>query len=260
MDFDEKASVYEKISTSQKQAAEHLASLLTFINEGDKILDVGCGTGYFTDLIYKKSNNVEGIDISNNMINTASKIRPHIKFKVADGEDYKTEEKFSLITTNAVTYYFKNLIGTFRKFHHLLEKNGVYALQAQTIVTPQFSKAIDGLTLNPETKSIFSGFKMPTHQLERSEYETLIKKAGFEIFFSEEIKYSTETTTNGAMDIFRSGTATPLLNQEAYSKKLTDKYINEFWSTIKYGLEIQTSETGHITLEIPRVYILARKK
>ncbi|UTH74157.1 methyltransferase domain-containing protein [Chromobacterium sp. IIBBL 290-4] len=259
MDFNEKASVYERISTSQRRAAEHLASLLTFINDGDTVLDVGCGTGYFTELLHKKTTHVEGIDIAEKMIKTALELRPFIKFSIANGEEYASEKSFSLITTNSVTYYFKDLLGTFKRFYNLLNQNGVYALQAQTIVTPEFSIAINNLHHNAVTEDIFSSFKMPTNQLEQYEYESLIQAAGFEIFHSEEISYRTKVSIDEALDVFKSGTATPLLDQKAYGKQLTDHYIREFWSVIRSGIEKQASSSSEVTLTIPRTYILARK-
>ncbi len=259
MDFNEKASIYERISTSQQQAATHLASLLHFIREGDEILDVGCGTGYFTELLYKKSPNVTGIDIAEGMVKTASELRPFIKFSIGDGEDYISNRRYSLITTNAVTYYFKDLLGTFKNFHHLLDINGVYALQAQTIVTPEFTQAINGLLDNKDTEAHFSSFKMPTNQLEKHEYEKILSSAGFKVFHSEEIQYKTTTTVEGALDIFKSGTATPLLNQKAYGKQLTDDYIHHFWRIIRSGIEKQAANNGEITLTIPRAYLLSRK-
>jgi len=61
--------------------------------ENSKILDVGCGVGWFTNYIYFNiSKNVKGIDFSNKAIwFHAKRLYPSIDFKVADLYKYKYE-------------------------------------------------------------------------------------------------------------------------------------------------------------------------
>ena len=137
MDFNQKAHIWESISFSQKQAADDLFKLLN-VQSNDKILDIGCGTCYLTNKIYQISKNTSGMDNAENMIEVAKKLRPHINFFTGDAEELNYDEQYNLITTNAVTYYFKDMAGTFQKFYKALKKHGHYALQSRVLRTPQF--------------------------------------------------------------------------------------------------------------------------
>ncbi|MGJ3495843.1 hypothetical protein ACR9PT_14970 [Piscirickettsia salmonis] len=55
-----------------------------------------------------------------------------------------------------------------------------------------------------------------------------------------------------------SGTATPLLNQKAYSLALTDRYIEIFWDTIQKEFTKQAVD-GQILLDIPRAFLIVQK-
>jgi malonyl-CoA O-methyltransferase len=68
--FEQKAHLYENRLISQKVAAEHLFSLME-TKPTHTILDVGCGTGYLTELMASKTKNVPGIDIAPKMIEQA---------------------------------------------------------------------------------------------------------------------------------------------------------------------------------------------
>jgi ubiquinone/menaquinone biosynthesis C-methylase UbiE len=71
--FSEISAKYEKDSIVQKSASDILFDLLD-IQPNDKVLDLGCGTGYLTKLIKEKTNGkVVGIDPSDGMIEKANK-------------------------------------------------------------------------------------------------------------------------------------------------------------------------------------------
>ena len=50
---------------------EHVLQFLN-IKPDETLLDVGCGSGFFSDLAYKKGADVTGIDFSQKMIDTAT--------------------------------------------------------------------------------------------------------------------------------------------------------------------------------------------
>lgn len=257
MNFNDKASIYEQISISQKQAANKLFSLID-IDKSSNVIDVGCGTGYLTSLIKTKTDQVKGIDISPKMIEAAKKERPNINFYVEDGESLVAPDDYNLIITNAVTYYFKNVQSTFKNFYLSLKQNGIYALQAQTEVTPQFMIALNDLLLDEYTKGFYKDFKLPILQLSKVEFENKLLDIGFSIKHSELINFNNSYTLDEAMAIFKSGTATPLLNQAGYSKPITQEYIKKFWVILENGLKKQ-EKNGKISLDVPRCFILAKK-
>lgn len=81
--------------------------------QGQRILDLGCGTGYLTNLIAASGADVIGIDNSEAMIVKAKSTYPDIDFKVMSAEEFYFEKKFDAIFSNAVLHWvagYKNAI------------------------------------------------------------------------------------------------------------------------------------------------------
>lgn len=77
-----------KALTNKKRDINTLKFLFKFLNKKDKILDLACGYGRLAIPLAKKGFNIEGIDISPNLINNARKEAKRqklkIKFKIGD--------------------------------------------------------------------------------------------------------------------------------------------------------------------------------
>jgi trans-aconitate methyltransferase len=72
---------------------------------GEKILDVGCGTGQLADIIHNAGALVTGIDASPEMIKRAKENYNDIKFFVRDATDFFFEEKFDAAFSNAALHW-----------------------------------------------------------------------------------------------------------------------------------------------------------
>jgi SAM-dependent methyltransferase len=67
--------------------AEYLYKLGAY-KKGDKLLEIGCGTGLFTGKVYEATGaNIIGTDISEDLLEVARKQHPEIEFRVADAMD-----------------------------------------------------------------------------------------------------------------------------------------------------------------------------
>ena len=76
--FDNFSKDYDKLAFEQSLGTRYLSKIETNfvlencpIKKGEKILDMGIGTGRFASLLAKKGASIEGIDISEKMINKA---------------------------------------------------------------------------------------------------------------------------------------------------------------------------------------------
>lgn len=76
--------------------------------KGEKILDLGCGTGDLTYEISKSGAIVKGSDFSGEMIEKARKKFPQIPFIVENGETFRTNEKYDAVFSNAALHWMKN--------------------------------------------------------------------------------------------------------------------------------------------------------
>ena len=99
-----------------------------------KILDVGCGTGTHSDLIYKsKKTKIFGLDKNRYLINIAKKKNPNIYFRNVSLKSIK-EKNFDLVLSmfNVVNYFkdLKNLIFFFREIKNKTSKNSLFIFDA----------------------------------------------------------------------------------------------------------------------------------
>ncbi len=72
---------------------------------GERILDVGCGTGHLTAQIAALGATVVGLDSSAAMIEKAQVAYPHIEFKQADATDFSFLESFDAVFSNAALHW-----------------------------------------------------------------------------------------------------------------------------------------------------------
>jgi trans-aconitate methyltransferase len=72
---------------------------------GERILDVGCGTGQLTAQIAETKASVVGIDNSPAMIEEARRMFPEIEFKVADVHDFDGNALFDGVFSNAALHW-----------------------------------------------------------------------------------------------------------------------------------------------------------
>jgi trans-aconitate methyltransferase len=84
--------------------------LLVLLNAkpGERILDVGCGTGQLTADITQFGAEVVGIDSSPEMIATAQKNFPHVRFEVADVTALTYADEFDVVISNAALHWVRD--------------------------------------------------------------------------------------------------------------------------------------------------------
>ncbi len=98
-------------------------------NKNLTILDIGCGNGWFSNLMAKLKNNVVGLDVNLEELEQANQVfntTKNLQFVYADlfQDNLPFKNKFDIITLNACVQYFKDfdlLISTLKKF---LKPNG----------------------------------------------------------------------------------------------------------------------------------------
>ena len=74
---------------------------------GERILDLGCGTGHLTQQIAGRGATVLDIDSSPEMIAQARQNYPKLKFQLVDAASFRTSEPFDAVFSNAALHWMK---------------------------------------------------------------------------------------------------------------------------------------------------------
>jgi len=100
--------------------------LLTMLTPkpGERILDVGCGTGQLTADIAKAGADVIGLDVSPQMIKAARQNYPDLRFEVADIAATSYDSKFDAVFSNAALHWVKNQEGAIKAIARALKPGG----------------------------------------------------------------------------------------------------------------------------------------
>jgi len=72
---------------------------------GERILDLGCGTGHLTHRLADAGAEVVGIDQSDEMIETARETYSDLEFQQADARDFDVDEPFDAVFSNAALHW-----------------------------------------------------------------------------------------------------------------------------------------------------------
>ncbi len=98
------ASLYDDKHSFVYKYGEDLIDWLAPKN-GERILDLGCGTGQLTNELKKSGAEVTGIDNSPEMIAKAKASYPDIEFLVKDATDFLSSEPFDAFFSNATLHW-----------------------------------------------------------------------------------------------------------------------------------------------------------
>lgn len=119
--YDEKHSFVWKLGAS---VIELLAP-----QPGERILDVGCGTGQLTAQIAESGSTVVGIDNSPAMIEEARRLFPEVEFQLADAHDFQFDESFDGVFSNAALHWISDPAKVARCISDALKANGRVAVE-----------------------------------------------------------------------------------------------------------------------------------
>lgn len=98
------SSLYDQKHSFVFKYGEEVLVLLN-PQHGERILDVGCGTGHLTKLIAEAGAEVVGSDNSLEMVEAARAAYPDIEFVVADAADFSFTEPVDAVFSNAVLHW-----------------------------------------------------------------------------------------------------------------------------------------------------------
>lgn len=126
--FSKRANSYDQYAYIQRIVAKDLLAKIVKYHR-ENILDIGCGTGIFTQLLAKQfpKSQITAFDFSENMIKLAKdKLKTsRVEFQVAAIEDFSSGKKFDLITANASLHWLEDLNSFLWRYKNMLNQSGI---------------------------------------------------------------------------------------------------------------------------------------
>ncbi len=122
------AALYERGHSFVWKLSGGMVELLA-PQSGERVLDVGCGTGQLTAKIAEAGAEVFGIDSSPEMIAQASANYPDLQFAAADITHYRAESPFDAVFSNAVLHWVHDAEAAVRAIAGALRPGGRFVAE-----------------------------------------------------------------------------------------------------------------------------------
>jgi trans-aconitate 2-methyltransferase len=115
---------------------------------GERILDVGCGTGQLTSEIAKSGAKVVGLDQSREMIEASRANYPELSFEVADIAATDYDREFDAVFSNAALHWVRNQQGAITAIARALKPGGrfVFEMGGRGNIQQVWNAALQALT------------------------------------------------------------------------------------------------------------------
>jgi ubiquinone/menaquinone biosynthesis C-methylase UbiE len=143
LDSEELASTYERVSTRQFNHGKLLIEALA-PRPGERVLDVGCGTGrlgdYVADLV-APAGEVVGLDPLPLRIDIATRKNPRFKPSVGRAEDLSRfpDSSFDVVYMNSVFHWIEDKAQALREVRRVLKRGGRFGVNSADASRPHQS-------------------------------------------------------------------------------------------------------------------------
>jgi trans-aconitate 2-methyltransferase len=173
------ANLYDSKHDFVWKYGSDVVSLLA-LQRGERILDVGCGTGHLTAQIAESGAGVVGVDRSPEMIAAARKAFPNLNFDITDARKMPFESEFDAVFSNATLHWIHEPLLVIEGVRKALRPGGRFVAEfggKGNIRKMQnaFDRALEELHLSR------AGEINPWYYPSVAEYSALLEDSGFEV-------------------------------------------------------------------------------
>lgn len=188
LDTQELAHHYEQVSAAHQFKAGQMLIEELAVAPGEKILDVGSGTGLLAEYVaglVGPTGSVVGIDPLPLRIALAQqKGRPNLGFKVGTAYDLHefAEASFDVVYLNAVLHWLPDKLGPLREIYRVLKKGGRLGISTGSKDHPNQLQTIKALVLAREPYSHYTeASDGMADRVGASELRSLLEQTGFAV-------------------------------------------------------------------------------
>lgn len=162
--------------------------ILEKLNEEDnlgKLIELGCGTGYFTKALSDKSESIISTDISEEMLSIAREKLKEIEFQAMDCQDCKFDEGTFDTVFMGLVLLFTEPEKALKESRRILKHGGLII-----IADPDISFLSTYENLKFRFRALINYRKIPTtgHILNQKKILDMLDKTGFEVISKEIIR------------------------------------------------------------------------
>jgi trans-aconitate methyltransferase len=160
---------------------EDLLELLA-AQPGERILDLGCGTGHLAHKIAASGAHVVGLDSAASMIEQAKAVYPDVEFVVGDGANFQFDQPFDAVFSNAALHWIPAAEQVAGCIWRALKPGGRFVAEFGgkgnvRLILSALRSTLDSLGYGTLA---FPNWYFPSI----GEYATLLEKQGFRVTFA----------------------------------------------------------------------------
>lgn len=246
------AELYDARHAFVWQRAADLVDLLA-PQTGERILDLGCGTGHLTAQIASCGAEVVGIDSSQAMIEEAWSHYPTLKFHVADARTFSFAQCFDAVFSNAALHWINEAGEVIRCVEKVLRPAGRFVAEfggkgnVQKLVDA-FYRSFEALGIHPAQNP------NPWYFPSISEYSFLLERQGLETVSA--ILFDRPTPLEEGEDGMRNWIR---MFAGQFLAVMPEDRQNEFMSQTECILRPELFRGGSWIVDYRRLRIVARK-
>jgi trans-aconitate methyltransferase len=190
--MDWNAQLYDQKHAFVFQYGEDVIELLN-PRAGERILDLGCGTGHLTKLIQQEGADVLGIDSSSMMVDKAVEKFPDVDFQVANAEKLAFENEFDAVFSNAVLHWVKDQRALLDGVYKALKTGGRFVAEMGGkgnvgVIISALRKALQEFDYKQQAETRMWFFPS------LGEYATMLERSGFKVTYA--VHYDRDTLLN----------------------------------------------------------------
>ncbi|MFX1294752.1 MAG: class I SAM-dependent methyltransferase [Promethearchaeota archaeon] len=211
------------------------------VQDGEKVLDIGCGTGRLTVEIAKKNplGIVIGLDNNPDMIEKANANRKlsglkNLQFIIGDILQYELETQFDAIFSNSALHWVQETHNLFQRIYNILAPCGRLVAQMATVGSldhfiPIFLTSLEILNLS----KYFKNWKYPIKLISPTLLQKILSLVGFNDINLWVINHKLIFKTSEALlDFLKTAPLVPILSQlPIEQRELYCNYIFNFFKS-----------------------------
>lgn len=219
---------------------------------GERILDVGCGTGHLTAQIAQAGALVTGIDRSAEMIRQAKEKYPYLRFQVMDAREIISPELCDAVFSNATLHWIREADRVIAGIARSLRPGGRFVAEfGGKGNTAQFLAAASRAW---SRLGLAGAMGLPWFYPSLGEYAGLLERHGFEVTYATLFERPTpledgERGLRNWMEMFGS----------SFVEGLSDSQREQFYSTVEREARSALFRDSQWVMDYRRLRIAANR-